>query len=124
MYRIIIRGCAGLGAAIAAVYITALSLAVEDGSGGLEVSYRVNSVAIATISICVALSGGGWLTREIVRGEAARNRAVIVGELREEIEGWLARARTYGMVQQMGGHPGDTGNGSVSPMRRRDREEI
>jgi len=123
MYRIVIRSCGAIAAAIAAVYITALTLAREDGPAGIEVSYAVSYVAVAAISICIALAVGGWITRNIVAGEFARNRVLVASELRDELDAALARARTYGMVQQMG-HQGDTGNGSVSPMRRRDREEI
>jgi len=122
MYRIVIRSCAGVAAAIAAVYITSLSLAHEDGPAGIEVSYTVSYAAIAAISICVALAAGGWLTGRIVRSELTRSRAVILGDFRDELDAALARARTLGMVQQMGTRQGDTGNGAVSPIRR--REEI
>lgn len=134
MYRIVVRGCAGLAAAIAAVYITALSLAVQDGPAGIEVSYRVNSVAIASFSICVVLSGGGWITRAIVRDELAAGRAaattaaVVVaanrefmgGELLEQVEAWLGRAQTRGMAMNVEAKNRANGGSVASIGSRRD----
>lgn len=86
-YKLVMKGCAGLSAAVGLIYLVVASIAIGDGIGvGIEIPREINIISCTLVVLGGTVAGEAWFASRAARESASRDiRPVVHDEVEQTI---------------------------------------